>query len=650
MSFRAFLLAFSLCYAGGAGALESTKASSADLFLSQLALPHLGPKTPGENLIDYRQRMRGALSALDQKNRELTDRLSDEKARLSSRVSSAETSEERTRARQLLGQNFQQRRQLRRAVMQRRRAIQQAYNRETQKSHETQYYNCMNDTKKFSIDTTEADFCLDCQTPSEPIALSQEQIQQTQEGLQWEDFKDKLKARAGGAVLARVSHIRFLRACALNDTQKIKDWLKNLPQNPQASRENPNAPENNSALAEGASLNAEDIQKLCRPHIAPLEDSLTELWGDMRINLALSKADQAMTSASRWGAGAVGAQFMDISPSHKFWDFGALPSLSREETQEAIERYADDLSKNVELEKLTPEEFKQKMISGEIRPQMFVVNSSRSAALFENTNLSLQDRDNLRKAVRELAEKNRQEYFNIMAEQPLLAWVNSQTPGSQELDSALGEMESRLIDLLEKLEDKENLPDQLLLSFEPFVESLLAETAPDSHTNSPYCNAVEKARAKIQAETESSESQLFALEMTAIIPCLAPAMLGGLGLLICVVGAGGFLSFEALQSAQSTDDSLDQVIMRGKMFDHLSDAFFEGAEDEADKTDFRQDIFTQLAENESQFNQNLMLLPVLGALEFVGGGKAIKALKETYIQPAIKKAQRNRQKAQPAPQ
>ena len=68
--------------------------------------------------------------------------------------------------------------------------------------------------------------------------------------------------------------------------------------------------------------------------------------------------------------------------------------------------------------------------------------------------------------------------------------MKSKNPGNNELAGAFSKLEEKLTDFLEKVKDP-NADNELLFSFEPLVEGLIAE-------DKGYCLTAEKTRIRVE--------------------------------------------------------------------------------------------------------------------------------------------------------
>ena len=107
--------------------------------------------------------------------------------------------------------------------------------------------------------------------------------------------------------------------------------------------------------------------------------------------------------------------------------------------------------------------------------------------------LSPEDESHLRRAAQDLQETSKQNYLEVISEMPLLGYLESGTPNSEQLVEAFSKIEENLKEFLDKVKNQENM--DLLLSFEPLVEELLKKSQLDDEDNSPYCLVAEKSTA-----------------------------------------------------------------------------------------------------------------------------------------------------------
>ena len=198
------------------------------------------------------------------------------------------------------------------------------------------------------------------------------------------DFKGKLKKRVIFQIESKIVEIRLLKACITEDKDyllslfKDEDWLA--------------------------------IKKACRKKTGELKSSIEKLWPDMAIHLSLSSPamleERIISSPSTW---------LDPSPSHKISGFSDMPKLRQSELKKAKEIYIETLVKAYEENhkfstySLTPEEFKNHLQEG--KP----LHTGRKQ-------LAEEAKGHLRKAIRDLREKNRQRYFEVISEMPLLGY------------------------------------------------------------------------------------------------------------------------------------------------------------------------------------------------------------------------------------
>ena len=177
--------------------------------------------------------------------------------------------------------------------------------------------------------------------------------------------------------------------------------------------------------------------------------------------------------------------------------------------------------------------------------------------------LSEEDREALRSAVEFVANKNSNQYSSTLAENPILAWLETEDPSSRELADALSEMEERVAQLAEELKEEEP-SDKLLFSFQALTEDLLKETAEEGQA-SPYCLVVEKARLKAEGGISIGAIVGMGALMT---PCFfaAPILAAA-----CLAAGLGYTAYDLQESDSHVQRSLGHLVLSGKSLERLGE-------------------------------------------------------------------------------
>ena len=434
---------------------------------------------------------------------------------------------------------------------------------------------------------TEAEFCPECRTQISNLISSFHEVQNfrhTQAEQQWPEFKERLRKRALGLVSARQSHIQFMKACVTGDEDKIEEWSEKI-----------------KALIPEAHLphqGRSDGKSICEAEVKKLKDSIKENFKSMKISLALSSADRAVSEAQESVRQALPANmqisdpsrnlvpsiepsdfraYMDTTPSHPFWDFNSLPSLSQEEQEEAREKHISQLFDELQTwddsgnlrswKDLNREKFKELVLEGKIHPG-FVSTVGNTRGGDTDLSLSQEDRNDLKAALEAVAKANLFYYSEDLTKHPILGWVKDEDPSSMELAEALSEMENRVAKFAEELKGEPS--DGFLLSFQALTEDLLKDTAEGEDQASPFCLAVEKARLKAEEEEGGISTGLLLATGAAILPCLFVAASPALALGVACLAAGLGLSVYDLQESDShVQRSLGHLFFREKIWSGL---------------------------------------------------------------------------------
>ena len=326
-----------------------------------------------------------------------------------------------------------------------------------------------------------------------------------------ENFKKKLQQRVIGQIQTKLARTKALRLCVMG--------------------------KENQLFQRGAT--PETVEKFdCPKRKKALADSINSRWSDMRINLALTSinADQIVT----------GKPYLSHPLSHEVSDFGSISRLNREEQKQVKQKWAEHLSQTP-LSNISSEKFYSHFMEGNGK--------------FLGKSLNSSDIKHLKQTTESLRAESRDRYRKIIEDMPLLAYLKTGDPDNKkDMQQAFSQVEKNLNQLLEKVQE-EDVDKALLLSFEPLVEELIAES------EGGLCLIAERAKKEAQRDQDQKSVKLFAGVILSILPCF---MGGGVGTALCL-GAGvgvGALSYTKAQSA--LDESLGKALT-GRDFEKISD-------------------------------------------------------------------------------
>ena len=410
---------------------------------------------------------------------------------------------------------------------------------------EAYYKNCKeeilskNELTRLETDSeeSEAGYCFTCWMRNQ---LSQKKsFKEVQIALHTEEFKEKLRKRIVGQVETKLYQIELVRACIQEDKKWFKskgDWSV--------------------------------IQKTCEKHRESIESSIKENWYKMRHYLALRSAPSEMGKDAEFIQRSTTPRFFsdrdtwfESELAHVIDGFSDIPPLSNLEKKQVSEHYAEELSQTP-LKLHTPQEFKAQLLEG-----------SHS----EIISLSFTERQNLKKQVKKIREKNKRNYLSIIGKAPIMGYMQTKNPSGAELDQAFSKMEKGLKKFSKEVKNPEINSDRLIV-FKPLIEEILG-------TNKEYCHAAEAAKAQAD-KNDTIESILFlAGGLVAAIPCLAggPSSLFVCAFLGVAVGIGGVKRAE-----EEYLDSFKQMLT-GENFERIAEL------EERQKELFFERIFFPLA-------------------------------------------------------
>ena len=361
---------------------------------------------------------------------------------------------------------------------------------------------------------TEAEFCFSCEfqewkdmakglvglkTVEEPTALPHAK-----------EFKERLRKRAIGQVMAKIYQSESTRACLISD----EDWF----------------------LKKGAKMDKD----LCTARTKELKQAVKDSWPEMRINMALR--DAKLGGSASYGVQQL--KMMDDTPSHTALpDTVDIPPLTKEEKQIARDRHIEALS-TLKLDKLSPEE-----LSRQLREKKKLGSTKHHVTGINQRDLTNKDIDKIQDEQRHLRDKSEADYLTMIAKMPFLAYLKDGKGKTKDIDQAFFTLSKYLTDFLKKLEDPE-VDMAVLLSFNSLAEELLAE-------DSKYCLAAEGATIDAKEDESFDDYALMGLGLASIVPCF---IAGPVTLSACVAGgtAVGVAGYAEAKAAQRS--ALDSVL------------------------------------------------------------------------------------------
>ena len=358
--------------------------------------------------------------------------------------------------------------------------------------------------KSGSPKDTTAEFCFTCSVKG---IFGFGEVKETARAIQTKAFMEKLTKRVIGQIESKIFQTKMLRACVTQNrnwfSQKKIDWPL--------------------------------MKELCQKRNKELKSSIKSRWEDMRVELSLTspalREDRIIPDRTTW---------LDSTPSHSISGFSSLPRLTDGEKEKADRIYVNTLAK-VPLENLSVSDFKKRMYG---RQQL---------------NLTNRDQSRLRQAEWALHKKSKDNYFKIMSELPVLAYLKTGSPKKKELAEAFAEIEENLKDFLKKANAPE-VDKGLLLSFRPLVEELLQESR-------EYCLVAEQARIRAEKDEGLNNWLLIGVSILAAMPCFVA---GPLGASACLAGGMALGAVGYNLARDSKDDSLGRALT-GKQFETMAE-------------------------------------------------------------------------------
>ena len=352
--------------------------------------------------------------------------------------------------------------------------------------------------------STEASFCFNCS--KQDISSELKEIKEINELA----FKNKLRKRAIGASLFKLSQTKTIRKCLKSD-EGFFDKRDNK------------------------------CQKINRELIS----SIKEKWPKMRVHLALSsppiKENRILSDSATW---------FDSKPSRYISKFNDLSALTEGEKNKAKKIYVEALA-NVSLDEFSPDEVRKRLYGGKALNRLFS----------DGKQLSLNDQHRLKKAKSDLHRKAKDSYFQIMSELPVLGYLETGDPSKKDIGKALKEVEDELRDQLKQLEDPEVYVGSLL-AFEPLVEEMLLE-------NKAYCLAAEKARLKVSKDEMKGDLWFLGASVLAAVPCFG----GGPIMISACVAFGVAIGAKGLHMVSQARDKAFGRALTGSEFETMAEVY-----------------------------------------------------------------------------
>ena len=361
---------------------------------------------------------------------------------------------------------------------------------------------------------TEAEFCFSCEWEEwknqarDLVGLKT--VEKPKELPHAKEFKERLRKRAIGQVMAKIYQSESTRACLRSD----EDWF----------------------LKKGAQMD----KALCTARTKELKQAVKDSWPEMRINMALR--DAKLGGSASYGVQAF--KMMDDTPSHTALpDTVDIPPLTKEEKQIARDRHIEALS-ILDLDKLSPED-----LAKQLREKKKLGSTKHHVTGINQRDLTNKDIDKIQDEQRHLREKSEADYLTMIAKMPFLAYLKDGKGKTKDIDQAFFTLSKYLTDFLKKLEDPE-VDMAVLLSFNSLAEELLAE-------DSKYCLAAEGAMIDAQEDESFDNYALMGLGLASIVPCF---IAGPVTLSACVAGgtAVGVAGYAEAKAAQRS--ALDSVL------------------------------------------------------------------------------------------
>jgi len=342
------------------------------------------------------------------------------------------------------------------------------------------------------------------------------------------DFQKRVKDRVKVKLEVRLYELELLQACAVNDSE----WFKKK------------------------SISTDNISKMCGDKIEKMIASIKERYPLMRQELSLSSSNlresNFLKDKSTW---------IKSNPSHgAFSGFSKLSPLSANE-------------KNKSYEILSTEVASELLRRNKINPkgtfiQSFMVQTpldeilSKEKAKPNNSNKSeteilsqfLQNSEKsysingLRSFLDQSQKKHKENYFQILNQMPILAFINEYNldnpnlPSKDEVKLALSKTHQSLSEYAKKLnQDEKNWSEYA--QFTPEIEQVLNESP-------EYCSLAET----LLLEKESAENRKLYTDLTLAAVAAVPCFMGGPVSSAVCIGSGLAVGTKGVIDAKSAKD------------------------------------------------------------------------------------------------
>ena len=354
---------------------------------------------------------------------------------------------------------------------------------------------------------TEAEFCVSCidagsnSTRAMKSAIDQALTQ---------SFKEKLQKRVIGQIENKIFQTQALSACVKPD----RGWFENRK------------------------VDWPIMKYVCEKRTQELRDSIKTRYPEMRVSLALSSPGRKEINIT-----ADQNTWLDAYPTSPVSNFDSPSPLNAQEQQEARTRYVQALT-SLPLQDISKDELKEKLQS----PRPIDITK----------HLSRRDFTQLKNGREKIRNENRDRYFEMVSEMPVLGYIKSPHPNDEELVQGFSKIKENLSEFLDKIKDPK-VDMGLLLSFKPLVEELLKE-------DKSFCLTAEKANLQNKKNENLNNTLLIMAGVAAAVPCF---MTGPLGTSLCI-GAGVALGAVGWTEAQKAKNEAFGRALTGKEFETIA--------------------------------------------------------------------------------
>ncbi len=342
------------------------------------------------------------------------------------------------------------------------------------------------------------------------------------------DFQKRIQDKVKVKLEIKIYELELLQACA----SKNETWFKSR------------------------SIDLKNINKMCGNKIEEIQKSVKERFPKMRQELALSSSNlresQFLKDKATWIKTSIShgtfSGFSKLNPISSKEKENATDQLSLEVATELIRRnQINSRTTNIKMgvaylslnELLNNEKKKSENISlkDEVILANFLKNSDQSYAI-----------NGLRSFLDQSQKKHRENYFQLLNQMPLLAFINDynldnpDSPSASELSQALSKTHKQLSDYYKDLNQKnKNWEEYAQYTYE--IEQVLNESP-------EYCSMAETLLSEKQSAEDRKLYTDLSLAAVAAVPCF---MAGPVSSAVCI-GSGLAVGTKGVIDAKSAKD------------------------------------------------------------------------------------------------